>query len=140
MRKPQSECYTRTEECEEELKTPPKTRTASKRNLSTEKEMQETKRSATGSSPMRPEGRFDTLPRAHLEEMEELTEEEHFAREHFAREHEYYAAAEGMEFGEEEYFPDMEDDGSDNSEEDAGRAIDTVRRLEFRDANEEDAG
>ncbi len=36
----------------------------------------------------------------------------------------------------------MEDDGtgSDNIEEDAGRAIDTVRRLEFRDANEEDAG
>jgi hypothetical protein len=70
------------ENCDEELKTPPKTRTAIKRTLPPAKEAQEKKRSATGSSPMRSEGRFEPL-QGHLDEMKDHYE---------TSEHEDYAA------------------------------------------------
>jgi hypothetical protein len=59
---------------DKEWKTPPKTRTARKRTLSTEKETQEKKRSANGSSPMRSEGHFDPVLQAHLDDMKEPKE------------------------------------------------------------------
>jgi hypothetical protein len=57
------------ENCDKELKTPPKTRTVNKRTTSTEKETQEKKRSANGGSPMRSKGRFDPVPQGQLDEM-----------------------------------------------------------------------
>jgi hypothetical protein len=67
----ESQSSTIIENCDKEWKTPPKTRTTSKRTLSTEKESQENKRSATGSSPMRSDGRFDPVLQGNLHEMKE---------------------------------------------------------------------
>jgi hypothetical protein len=91
--------------CDKELKTLPKTRTASKRTLSTEKEPQAKKWSATGSSPMRSDGRFDTVSQGNLDEMK---------GHHDTSEHEDYAAEKdeiGFEDGTEGH-----DDGSETSE------------------------
>jgi hypothetical protein len=65
VREPQRN--TAMENCDKEWKTPPKTRIVSKRTLSTEKEPQERKRSATGSSPMRSDGRFDPVLQGNLD-------------------------------------------------------------------------
>jgi hypothetical protein len=103
VREPQSNMII--ENCDEELNTPPKTRTASKRTLSTEKETQEKKRSATGISPVRSDGRFGPVIQAQLDEM---------TGNHDTSEHEDYAAEKdeiGFEDGTE-----RNDDGSETSE------------------------
>jgi hypothetical protein len=111
---------TTTENCDEELKTPPpKTCTASKRTLSTEKEMQEKKRWTNRSSPMMYEGRFEPVLQAHLDEMQEPKEYE-------TSEHEDYAA-ERDELGFEDG-TDMKYDGSETSQKVTG-AIDTAAWL-----------
>jgi hypothetical protein len=74
------------ENCDEELKTPPKTRTATKRTLSPAKEAQEKKRSATGSSPVRSERRFDPVSQSNLDEMKdhyETSADEDYAAEKY---------------------------------------------------------
>jgi hypothetical protein len=109
---------------EEEWKTPTKTRNAGKRKLSVEKETQEKKRSAKGSSPMMSEGRFDALQQAEYDEMKAYA----------ALEREYYES----ELEDYEECPDRKDDGSEPSETSLGTATaagvkDIARRLEFHD-------
>jgi hypothetical protein len=105
VREPQSNMIL--ENCDEGLKTPPKTRTASKRTLSPEKETtQEKKRAANGGTPMRSEGRSSPVIQAQLDEMTEN---------HDTSEHEDYAAEKdeiGFEDGTE-----RNDDGSEKGAE-----------------------
>jgi hypothetical protein len=107
--------------CNEELKTPPKTRTASKRNLSTEKETQEKKRSANGGTPMRSEGHSGPVLQSHLDEI---------TGHHDTSEHEDYTAEKdeiGFEDG-----TDMKDDGSETSEKVAGATETAIWCSEMR--------
>jgi hypothetical protein len=113
------------ENCDKDLKTPPITRTASKRTLSPAKETQEKKRSATGSSPMRSEGRFDP-PQGHLDGMKEQYE---------TSEHEDYAAEKDELVFEDG--TDMEDDGSERSEKVAGTTDTATRLSELRQTVDE---
>jgi hypothetical protein len=90
------------ENCDREWKTPPKTRTARKSSISTEKEPKEKKRSKS-------DGRFDHVPQGHLGEMK---------GHHATSEHEDYAAEKDeTEF---EDGTEWHDGGSERSEKVAG--------------------
>jgi hypothetical protein len=112
VREPQRN--TAMENCDEELKTPPKPRTASKRTLSPAKESQEKKRSATESSPMRSKRRFDP-PQGHLYEMKDHYE---------TSEHEDYAAEKDEIVFEDG--TDMKDDGSETWPSELQQTVDEV--------------